>query len=97
MKKTLLKKLLCSLVVTLMIGTSIPAQAGNDSNPTSNGKSGTSGGGAGQVGGANGVAVFHTHSANAYHDTCPSHSHSGDSDSGGGCYSRLVHKACVHT
>lgn len=44
MKKTLLKKLLCSLVVTLMIGTSIPAQAGNVSNPTSNGKSGTSGG-----------------------------------------------------
>lgn len=50
MKKTLLKKLLCSLVVTLMIGTSIPAQAGNVSNPTSNGKSGTSGGGAGHGG-----------------------------------------------
>ena len=87
MKKTLLKKLLCSLVITLMIGTSIPAQAGNVSNPTSNGKSGTSGGGAGQTGGANGVAVFHTHSANAYHGTCPYHSHSGNSNSGGACYS----------
>lgn len=87
MKKTLLKKMLCSLVITLMIGTSIPAQAGNVSNPTSNGKSGTSGGGAGQTGGANGVAVFHTHSANAYHGTCPYHSHSGNSNSGGACYS----------
>lgn len=38
MEKTLLKKLLCGLVITLMIGTSIPAQAGNVSNPTSNGK-----------------------------------------------------------
>ena len=46
MEKTLLKKLLCGLVITLMIGTSIPAQAGNVSNPTSNGKNGTSGGGA---------------------------------------------------
>ena len=45
MEKTLLKKLLCGLVITLMIGTSIPAQAGNVSNPTSNGKNGTSGGG----------------------------------------------------
>lgn len=86
MKKAILKKLLCSLVITLMIGTSIPAQAGNVSNPTSNGKSGTSGGGAGLTGGANGVAVFHTHSANAYHGTCPYHSHSGNSNSGGGCY-----------
>lgn len=86
MKKTILKKLLCSLVITLMISTSIPAQAGNVSNPTSNGKNGTSGGGAGQIGGVNGVAVFHTHSANAYHGTCPYHSHSGNSNSGGGCY-----------
>jgi hypothetical protein len=84
MKKTLLKKMLCGLVITLMIGTSIPAQAGNVSNPTSNGKNGTSGGGAGQIGGVNGVAVFHTHSANAYHGTCPYHSHSGNSNSGGG-------------
>lgn len=87
MQKKILKKLLCSLVVILSICTSIPAQAGNVSNPTSNGKSGTAGGGAGQTGGANGVAVFHTHSANAYHSACPYHAHSGNSDSGGACYS----------
>ena len=45
MKKTILKKLLCSLVITLMISTSIPAQAGNVSNPTSNGESGINGSG----------------------------------------------------
>lgn len=66
MKKTILKKLLCSLVITLMISTSIPAQAGNVSNPTSNGKSGTSGGGAGQTGGVAGEAILHSHVDGCY-------------------------------
>lgn len=66
MKKTLIKKLLCSLVITLMISTSIPAQAGNVSNPTSNGKSGTSGGGGGVVGGVAGEAILHSHVDGCY-------------------------------
>lgn len=68
MKKTILKKLLCSLVITLMISTSIPAQAGNVSNPTSNGESGIngSGGGGGVVGGVAGEAILHSHVDGCY-------------------------------
>lgn len=79
MKKTLLKKLLCSLVVTLMIGTSIPAQAGNVSNPTNNGQSGISGAGAGLVGGKqevstaayNATTFYYTGGAQTW--TCPAY------------------------